>query len=32
MTGKDNGVAVRFKQLKECSGMLSVHGMCHCLT
>ena len=29
MTGKDNGVAVRFKQLEECSGMLSVHCICH---
>ena len=23
------GVAARFKQLKECSGMLSVHCICH---
>ena len=29
MTGKDNGVAVRFKQLEECSEMLSVHCICH---
>ena len=29
MTGKDNGVAARFKQLEECSGMLSVHCICH---
>ena len=31
MTGKDNGVIVRFKQLEECCGMLSVHCICHCL-
>ena len=31
MTGKDNGMAVRFKQLEECSGMLSVHYFCNCL-
>ena len=31
MTGKDNGVAARFKQLEECCGMLSVHCICHCL-
>ena len=29
MTWKDNGVAARFKQLEECSGMLSVHCICH---
>ena len=29
MTRKDNGVAVRFKQLEDCSGMLSVHRVCH---
>ena len=31
MTGKDNEVAVRFKQLEECHGMLSVHCICHYL-
>ena len=30
-TGKDNGVAVRFKQLEECHGMLNVHCICHYL-
>ena len=29
MTRKDNMVAARFKQLEECSGMLSVHCICH---
>ena len=29
MIGKDNGVAARFKQLEECSGMFSVHCICH---
>ena len=29
MTGKDNMVAARFKQLEECSGMLSMHCICH---
>ena len=29
MTGKDNGVAARFKHLEECSGMLSVPCICH---
>ena len=29
MTGKDNGLAASFKQLEECSGMLSVHCICH---
>ena len=29
MTGKDNGVAARIKQLEECSGILSVHCICH---
>ena len=29
MTGKDNGVAARFKKLDECSSMLSVHCVCH---
>ena len=31
MTGKDNGVAARFKQLGKCNIMLSVHCICHCL-
>ena len=29
ITWKDNGVAARFKQLEECSRMLSVHCICH---
>ena len=29
MTGKDNGVAARFKQLEECSEMLNVHCIHH---
>ena len=29
MTGKDNGVVARFKQIEECCGMLSVHCICH---
>ena len=29
MTRKDNGVAARFKQLEQCSGMLIVHCVCH---
>ena len=31
MNGKDNGVAASFK-LEECSGILSEHCICHCLT
>ena len=30
-TGKDNWVVARFKQLQECSGMLSVHCIFYCL-
>ena len=29
MTGKNNGMAARFKQLEECCGMLSVQCICH---
>ena len=31
MTGKDNGVAARFKHLNECNIMLSMQCICHCL-
>ena len=29
MTGKDNGVTARFKQLEECSGILSLRCISH---
>ena len=29
MTGKDNGVTARFKQLEECSGILSLQCISH---
>ena len=29
MTGKDNGVAAKLKQLPECATLLSIHCICH---